>query len=71
MMFSSEYIDNDFHVGSDLSEETEEICQVKNSIAQLYTTLNIEQHQLDRQRHLQETLDQLREDILPFEEVSA
>lgn len=48
--------------GGDLSE-------VKNSIVYLYSALNVEQHQLEHEKNLQEKLEKLQKEIEPLEKV--
>ena len=59
-------------VGSKLADNIDDdISHVKNSIAQLYSVMNIEQHQIENERKLIEKIDQLRVELEPFEKVSA
>ncbi|KAK2161211.1 hypothetical protein LSH36_120g16009 [Paralvinella palmiformis] len=46
-----------------------ELSDVKNQIAQLFTALNIETHQLERERQLIEQLEQLQEELEPYEKL--
>jgi uncharacterized coiled-coil DUF342 family protein len=58
-------------VGSKLADNVDDdISRVKNSIAQLYSVMNIEQHQIEHERKLIERIDQLRAQLEPFEKVS-
>jgi hypothetical protein len=43
------------------------LSDIKNSIAQLYSALNIEDHQLRQERHLLNQLEQLRAELEPFQ----
>ena len=45
------------------------ISDVKNTIAQLYSLLNVEEHQLNRERDLVATLEKLKADLEPLEKV--
>ena len=56
--------------GSKLAENIDDdISRVKNSVAQLYSVLNIEQHQIENERKLIEQLDKLRVELEPYEKV--
>ena len=51
------------------SEHMQRISDVKNTIAQLYSLLNVEEHQLNRERDLVATLEKLKADLEPLEKV--
>ena len=53
-----------------MSEHATELSDVKNSIAQLYHALHVEEHQLQREKQILEQLDDLRVRIEPYEAVS-
>ena len=51
------------------SESVETISQVKNQIAQLYSTLHIEQYQIEREKELLERLEDLQKQLQPMNQV--
>lgn len=51
------------------SEETMGISDVKQQIAHLYSTLNVEEHQLQRERELQARLEHYQLQLKPLEDV--
>lgn len=53
--------------GSKLGNVDEDISRLKNSIAQLYSVMNIEQHQLEHERILTDKLESLRVELEPYE----
>ena len=55
--------------GVTLSEHSKELSDIQNSIAQLYSCLNVEQHQLEREQQLQTKLEALKTELQPYEEV--
>lgn len=56
--------------GSKLADNVDDdISRVKNSIAQLYSVMNIEYHQIEQERKLIEKIEQLRSELEPFEKV--
>ena len=59
-----------FVSGLTISEHAMDVSDVKNLISQLYTDLNIEHHQLERERDLKAKLEQLQLELQPLEEVS-
>ena len=58
-----------FSIGLVSSEHATDVSDVKNTIAQLYSTLNVEQHQIERERALLAQLEELKMQIQPLEEV--
>ena len=52
------------------SEHVESLRSIQNQIAQLYSTMNIEQYQLDREKELLERLEYLNNELKPLEDVS-
>lgn len=50
-------------------ENAETLNDVKTLVQQLYTTLCIEQHQLNKERELVERLEDLRQQLAPLEKV--
>lgn len=57
--------------GSKLADNVDDdISRVKNSIAQLYSVMNIEHHQIEQERKLIEKIEQLRSDLEPYEKVN-
>lgn len=58
-----------FFAGLGTSEHVTDMSDVKNLISKLYTTLNIEQHQLEKERELKAKLEQLQIELQPLEEV--
>ena len=57
--------------GIHLSEHMPQISDVKNTIAQLYAVLNIEQHQLSQEKGLLAKLESLKMELEPLEDVSS
>ena len=54
---------------SELSEHATDLNDVRNSIAQLFSVLNVEQHQLERENELKAKLAALHDELRPYEEV--
>lgn len=52
-------------------ENAETLNDVKTLVQQLYTTLCIEQHQLNKERELVERLENLKQQLAPLEKVRA
>lgn len=50
-------------------ENAETLNDVKTLVQQLYTTLCIEQHQLNKERELVERLENLKQQLAPLEKV--
>lgn len=50
-------------------ENATTLNDVKTLVQQLYTTLCIEQHQLNKERELMERLEDLKEQLAPLEKV--
>jgi len=50
--------------------EVESVDKLVSSISQLYSQLNVEQYQLQRERQLESQLIELQRQIEPFEQVS-
>ena len=56
--------------GSKLSGSIDDdISRVKNSIAQLYSVMNIEQHQLQHEQQLIDKINDLKAELEPYEMV--
>ena len=51
------------------SEHVTELSEVKNKIAELFSTLNIEQYQVEREQELLAKLENLKTKIEPLEKV--
>ena len=49
--------------------EAQSVDKLVSSITQLYSDLNVEQYQLERERQLQTQLTELQRQIEPFEQV--
>jgi len=49
--------------------ELKSVDEVKSSISHLYSHLNVEQFQLEREHQLQSQLEDLQQQIEPFEQV--
>jgi hypothetical protein len=58
-----------FSVPTHLSEHVANIDDLKNSVAQLYSALNIEEHQIQQEKRLLENLEKLRTELEPLEKV--
>ena len=52
------------------SEQLSEIEDIKNAVARLYSALQVDEHHVMQERELQEKLEQLHQEIEPFEQVS-
>jgi len=53
-----------------LQEEVKRLSDVKNLVNQLYEALNVEEHQLKKERELFGQLEELKHELEPMEEVS-
>ena len=53
----------------DVNVELKTVDELKSSISQLYSSLNVEECQLEYEHRLQTQLDDLRRQIEPFEQV--
>ncbi|ELT99754.1 hypothetical protein CAPTEDRAFT_226862 [Capitella teleta] len=53
----------------ELSEHVTQLDDVKSAVAQIYSALNVEQHQLEQERKLRASLEQLQTQLQPLEKV--
>lgn len=51
------------------SEDIQELSNAKNLIAHLYSTMNVEQHQIEQEKELLQKLEHLKTELAPMEEV--
>lgn len=49
------------------SEDIKELSDAKNLIAHLYSTMNVEQHQIEKEKELLQKLENLKLELLPME----
>ena len=52
------------------SERLKDASDVKTIVAQLYSTMNVEQHQLEQEKKLLSKLEELKLELAPYEKVS-
>nr|XP_022315335.1 calcium uniporter protein, mitochondrial-like [Crassostrea virginica] len=50
------------------SEDIQELSNAKNLIAHLYSTMNVEQHQIEQEKELLQKLEHLKTELAPMEE---
>ena len=50
-------------------EQAADVSDLKNTIAQLYSVLNVEQHQIERENEFQKTIENIKLELQPLEEV--
>ena len=53
-----------------MSEDAETLSDVKELLSKLYSTLHVEEYQLQREKELQARLEDLKMQIAPLEQVS-
>lgn len=53
------------------SEDLKELSDAKNLIAHLYSSMNVEQHQIEQEKELLKKLEHLKMELAPMEEVYA
>lgn len=53
-----------------VQEEVRRLSDVRNLVNQLYEALNVEQHQLNKERELYGQLEELKVELEPLEQVS-
>lgn len=51
------------------SEDLKELSDAKNLIAHLYSSMNVEQHQIEQEKELLKKLEHLKMELAPMEEV--
>lgn len=51
------------------SEDIQELSNAKNLIAHLFSTMNVEQHQIEQEKELLQKLEHLKTELAPMEEV--
>jgi hypothetical protein len=53
-----------------VQEEVRRLSDVRNLVNQLYEALNVEEHQLNKERELYGQLEELKVELEPLEQVS-
>ena len=53
-----------------IQEEVRQLSDVRNLVNQLYEALNVEEHQLNKERELCGQLEELKVELEPLEQVS-
>jgi len=51
------------------NERSQDIGQIKDQVAKLYSALNVEQHQMEREKELLERLENIRTKLAPMEDL--
>ena len=53
------------------SEHSSDIEDIKTAVARLYAALHVDEHQVMQEQELQQKLEELRQEMEPFEKVGA